>query len=107
MCLQESCPFWNVPATVGPSGPEAIYRSVNWSYGKNLFRLTNSFKIIQKMLHYIHGSGQRDHGIDFAGPFLGTMFLIVVDAYSKWTEVVPMTTTSTTKTVEELTAHNL
>ena len=30
------------------------------------------------------------------------MFLIVVDAYSKWSEVVPMTTKSTTKTVEEL-----
>ena len=44
---------------------------------------------------------QRVH-IDFAGPFLGTMFLIVVDAYSKWPEVVPMTTTSATKTIEEL-----
>ena len=44
---------------------------------------------------------QRVH-IDFAGPFLGTMFSIVVDAYSKWPEVVPMTTTSTTKTIEEL-----
>ena len=27
--------------------------------------------------------------IDHAGPFLGTIFLIVVDAYSKWLEVVP------------------
>jgi hypothetical protein len=44
---------------------------------------------------------QRVH-TDFAGPFLGTMFFIVVDAYSKWPEVVPMTTTSTTKTIEEL-----
>jgi transposase InsO family protein len=44
---------------------------------------------------------QRVH-IDFAVPFLGTIFLIVVDAYSKWPEVVPMTTTSTTKTIEEL-----
>ena len=44
---------------------------------------------------------QRVH-IDFAGPFLGTMFLIVVDAYSKWPEVVPMTTTSAIKTIEEL-----
>jgi hypothetical protein len=42
---------------------------------------------------------QRVH-IDFAGPFLGTMFLIVVDAYSKWPKVVPITTTSTTKTIE-------
>ena len=44
---------------------------------------------------------QRIH-IDFAGPFLGTMFLIIVDAHSKWPEVVPMTTTSATRTIEEL-----
>lgn len=44
---------------------------------------------------------QRIH-VDFAGPFLGRMFLIVVDAHSKWPEVVPMTTTSTTRIIEEL-----
>ena len=27
---------------------------------------------------------------DYAGPFLGKMFLIVVDAYSKWLEVIPV-----------------
>ena len=32
---------------------------------------------------------QRIH-IDFACPFLGTMFLIVVDAHSKWPEVIPL-----------------
>ena len=30
---------------------------------------------------------QRIH-VDYAGPFLGHMFLLVVDAYSKWSEVV-------------------
>ena len=40
--------------------------------------------------------------IDFAGPFLDKMFLIVVDAHSKWPEVVQMSTTTTTKTVEVL-----
>ena len=40
--------------------------------------------------------------IDFTGPFLGTMFLIVVDAHSKWPEVIPMTTTTTSRTIEEL-----
>ena len=44
---------------------------------------------------------QRIH-VDFAGPFLGTMFLIVVDAHSKWPEMVPMTSTTTTRTIEEL-----
>lgn len=40
---------------------------------------------------------QRIH-IDFAGPFLGKMFLVLVDAYSKWPDVyvVPNITASTT-----------
>ena len=40
--------------------------------------------------------------IDFAGPFLDKMFLIVVDAHSKWPEVVQMSSTTTSKTVEVL-----
>jgi len=53
---------------------------------------------------------QRIH-VDFAGLFLGTMFLIVVDAHTKWPEVIRMTSTSATRTIEELrklfTAHSL
>ena len=41
-------------------------------------------------------------GVDFAGPFLREMFLVVVDAHSKWTEVVQMNSTTATKTVEEM-----
>ncbi|KAL5500514.1 hypothetical protein EMCRGX_G012092, partial [Ephydatia muelleri] len=44
---------------------------------------------------------QRVH-VDFAGPFQGKMFLLVVDAHSKWPEVVNMTTTSAQCTIEEL-----
>lgn len=44
---------------------------------------------------------QRIH-IDFAGPLEGSMFLVVVDAHSKWPEVVVMKSTSTEKTIEEL-----
>ncbi|KAK6171969.1 hypothetical protein SNE40_018385 [Patella caerulea] len=42
--------------------------------------------------------------IDFAGPFLGYMFLIIVDSHSKWPEVIKMTTgnTSASSTVEVL-----
>ena len=28
--------------------------------------------------------------VDFAGPFLGSYFMVVVDAHSKWLEVYPM-----------------
>ena len=44
---------------------------------------------------------QRVH-LDFAGPFKGQMWLILVDAYSKWPEVIPMTTTTAPKTIQEL-----
>ena len=40
--------------------------------------------------------------IDFAGPFLNKMFLIVVDSHSKWPEVIQMTSTSAAKTIEVL-----
>ena len=40
--------------------------------------------------------------VDFAGPIDGYQFLIVVDAYSKWPEVIPMTTTTARATVAKL-----
>lgn len=40
--------------------------------------------------------------IDFAGPFLNKMFLIVVDAHSKWPEVIQMTSTTSAKTIDVL-----
>ena len=40
--------------------------------------------------------------VDFAGPFLGHMFLVIVDAHSKWPEVELMTSTTSNKTIEVL-----
>jgi len=40
--------------------------------------------------------------IDFAGPFEGQMWLIVIDACSKWPEVIAMTSTTAEKTVHTL-----
>ncbi|XP_053395598.1 uncharacterized protein K02A2.6-like [Mercenaria mercenaria] len=40
--------------------------------------------------------------IDFAGPFLGRMFLIMVDAHSKWPEVIEMKSTTAERTIEVL-----
>ena len=44
---------------------------------------------------------ERTH-VDFAGLFLNKMFLIVVDAHSKWSEVIQMTSTSAAQTVISL-----
>lgn len=44
---------------------------------------------------------QRVH-VDFAGPVEGRMFLVVVDAHSKWPEAIIMQETSAERTIEEL-----
>ena len=41
---------------------------------------------------------QRIH-VDYAGPFQGKMYFVVVDAHSKWPEVFEMNNTSATKTI--------
>jgi len=44
---------------------------------------------------------QRIH-IDFAGPMKGKMYLILVDAHSKWPEVAEMSSTSAANTIQQL-----
>ena len=41
--------------------------------------------------------------VDFAGPFQGKMYFIIVDAHSKWPEVIPMSTTTSNQTIAVLT----
>lgn len=48
----------------------------------------------QEQWHHVH--------IDFAGPFEDRMFLVAVDAHSKWPEVVVMRSITTEKTIEKL-----
>ena len=40
--------------------------------------------------------------IDHAGPFLDKLFLVIVDAYSKWLEVIPVSSTSSQVTIDKL-----
>lgn len=42
--------------------------------------------------------------IDFAGPVQGLMFFVLVDAFSKWVEVIPMHSTSTDAVIKALRA---
>ncbi|EYC22302.1 hypothetical protein Y032_0017g3273 [Ancylostoma ceylanicum] len=41
--------------------------------------------------------------IDYAGPLNGKMFLVIVDAYSKWPEIIEMTSTTSAATIRQLT----
>ena len=47
------------------------------------------------------GPWKRLH-VDFAGPYLGKMFLVVVNAYSTFLEIVPMTHATSTNTITAL-----
>lgn len=40
--------------------------------------------------------------LDYAGPFMGKTFLVVVDAHSKWLDVYPMNTSTSTATDEKV-----
>ena len=40
--------------------------------------------------------------IDFAGPMENSMFLVVVDAYSKWPEIIQMSEATSTTTIREM-----
>ena len=40
--------------------------------------------------------------IDYAGPFMGKMFMLVIDAHSKWMEVAIVDTATTQNTIEHL-----
>ena len=40
--------------------------------------------------------------IDYAGPFQNSMFLVVVDVHSKWPEVIPANSTTSSPTIEVL-----
>ena len=50
---------------------------------------------------YLNQPWERIH-IGYAGPFLGHMFLIVVDAYSKWAEICVMRTSTAKAMVEKM-----
>ncbi|XP_039887198.1 uncharacterized protein K02A2.6-like [Simochromis diagramma] len=40
--------------------------------------------------------------VDYAGPFLGEMFLIIVDAHSKWMDIYPVKSSTSQVTIEKL-----
>ena len=93
---------------------KAVARSLIWWPGidKEIEELAKSCSGCQEVQHnptvvsphpweYPSRPWKRIH-VDFAGPFLKHMFMIVVDAHSKWPEVVPMNSTTTEKTIEVL-----
>ncbi len=75
---------------------------------KTLRNLFASAVIVKKFnrLHLPHlcirGNGHPDLGLDFAGPFQGKLFFVMIDAHSKWIEAVCTSSTSSQIVIEEL-----
>lgn len=51
-------------------------------------------KVLPAAWNWPSGPWRRLH-MDYAGPFMGHMFLVLIDSYSKWLEVFPLKTAST------------
>ncbi|KXJ10636.1 Uncharacterized protein K02A2.6 [Exaiptasia diaphana] len=49
----------------------------------------------------LNGPWKRLH-VDYAGPYMGSMFLVVIDSYSKWLEVLPVKSTNSKATISHL-----
>ena len=65
--------------------------------------LDKDIKVLAKSCHCCQANQSNPVHVDLAGPFLGHMFFVAVDAHSKWLEVEVMSTTSG-KTIEVLTS---
>ena len=95
----------------GMSRMKAIARSYFWWSGldKDIAKFCSACQAIKPTpaaapLHpwvWPDAPWKRVH-VDFAGPFLGKMFFILVDTHSKWPEVVMMSSTTSLRTIEAL-----
>nr|XP_039253281.1 uncharacterized protein K02A2.6-like [Styela clava] len=87
---------------------KALARSYVW-WPQLTNSIENRVKKTQKMpanaeLHmweFPSNAWERIH-VDFAGPFMDMMMSVVIDAYSKWAEVIPMRSITSQRTIEEL-----
>ncbi|KAK3085126.1 hypothetical protein FSP39_024809 [Pinctada imbricata] len=131
LSLHQNCLMWGIrviiPSTLkkqvlellhsshpGVVKMKSLARSYVWWSGidSDIERLAKECAGCQKQQNnpgkvYVHpwewpsAPWQRVH-IDFAGPFLDQNFFILVDAHSKWPEVIPMKRITTARTIEVL-----
>lgn len=129
LTLQQGCLMWGIHVVIPPKlrqgllselhtghpgvvKMKAVARSYMWWPGidaqiEQVSKTCQSCQLTQKApgpspLHPWTWPGapwQRIH-VDFAGPFQGRMFVVVVDAHSKWPEVHLMSSTTTSMTIQ-------
>jgi len=131
LSIQDGCLLWGNRVVVPPQGREIVLqelckahpgvvrmkllaRSYVWWPSingdiENKVRLCHECQVNQTVrrkvpMHpweYPEKPWSRIH-VDYAGPWLGKMFLVIVDAYSKWLDVHVMDTSTSAATMEQL-----
>ena len=131
LSTEEGCILWGNRVVVPPAGQQGVLkelheahpgmsamkgiaRSYVWwpNLDGDIEQMVGNCEICQQNrnkpsgapLHvwpYPERAWERVH-IDYAGPFMGHMFLVVIDAYSKWLEVRIMNSTTSLATINEL-----
>jgi transposase InsO family protein len=131
LSVQDGCVLWGARVVVPQKGRQQVLQELHTAHpGMNRMKgLARSYvwwpgmdKDIELMVHqcsvcqehqkspvtaplhpweYPDGPWKRVH-IDYAGPFMGEMLLIVVDAYSKFIEVGIMKQTTSSATIRKL-----
>ena len=131
LSVEAGCLLWGMRVVVPKACQEAVLEELHashpgivkmkslarihvwwWGIDKDIEQVVRECPACQSVRNapsttYLHpwswpdGPWKRIH-VDFAGPFLGSMFMVLVDAHSKWLEVVPMASTTTEKTIEML-----
>ncbi|KAL7887808.1 hypothetical protein AOLI_G00055290 [Acnodon oligacanthus] len=131
LTLQQGCLMWGIRVVIPPKlRPRVLYelhsghpgvvkmkavaRSYMWWPGidaqiEQVSKTCQACQLTQKApgpspLHLWAwpGSPWRRIHVNFAGPFQGHMFMVVVDAHSKWPEVHLMSSTMASKTIQVL-----
>ena len=117
LSIQDSCILWEYRVVIPPAGREAILniiheghsgiskmksRARSFMWWPNIDKeITRHSPPLAPLHSWEWPQCPRIH-VDYACPFLGKMYLIVVDAHSKWMEIAIVNSATTTATIEKL-----
>lgn len=128
LALQQGCLMWGIrvviPLKLRPrvlselhtGHPGVVKLSLAVTYGGQelMLRLSKSQRLVHLVsrhknhldhhhfIHGLHGSPWQRIHVDFAGPFQGHMFMLVIDAHSKLPEAHLMSSITASKTIKIL-----
>ncbi|KAL3988098.1 5-hydroxytryptamine receptor 3 [Sarotherodon galilaeus] len=112
LSVRDGCVLWGARVIIPTKGRDKILKLLHQTHtGMSKMKgLARSYACEECQKHYkspLHpwewpeSPWSRIH-VDYAGPFLGEMFLITVDAHSKWMDIYPVKSSTSQVTIEKL-----